>query len=231
MGYEVVYHYHPKSEDGRWLEDQKENLKIEVGAPFEDVSREKLVSAIMFQMARRDILIFDVEIWELKKTKISFKESKGGIILGTKKYTFDGVNITFQELSPAPTAPPQAQLPVPQAQAARLPAVPPTNNSRPIKWVTLDPDEPNIMKIKTSGLAFLPGKRYPVFAEKAHPKKLGVMIYTMLDENKREVPVTDEYFLNADQLLQRGFRDTVDKEPSLSYGREEDMPMPDLRGR
>ncbi len=226
MGYEVVYYYHPRNDDGKWSEEKAE-LKVEIGGPFEDVAKEKLVSAIMSQMARRDILIFDAEVWELRKTKISFKETKGGIVLGNRKYTFDGINISFQEVKEVSLAPPPA-LPAVQQN---LPALPSVSNGKPIKWVTLDPDEPNLMKIKASGLAFLPDKRYPVLMEKAHPKKLGVMIYTVVDENKREVPVTDEYFLNADQVLQKGFRNNVDKGAQLSYGDREDMPMPDVRRR
>jgi len=90
-----------------------------------------------------------------------------------------------------------------------------------------------LAKVKGSGLAFLPNKRYPVFNEMSDPKQFGRMIYTMLDENKREVTTFDDYFLNADQKLVQGFNSTVDRdsEPKLSFGDYEKDPMPDIRSR
>jgi hypothetical protein len=241
MGYEVVYKFYERDEEGDYNKNIEKKLKVEVGGPFEDVPREKLVSAIMSQMARRDILIFDVDIWELKKTKISFKETKGGIILGTKKYTFDGVNLVFQEIKEATVVvPPKtgngmivAASEMPQLAPNKMNMVPAVRNTRPMKWVTLDPDEPNLAKIRGSGLAFKPDKRYPVFNEMPHPKQLGVMIYTIIDDNEREVSVMDTYFLNADQILQRGFSSSVDRieNPRLSYGAEHELDIPDIRRR
>lgn len=88
MGFEVKYAYYEKGDRGYNTEDEKE-LTSKVGEPFDDVTLEQLAGAIMAQFARRDIMVFDAEIYELAKKKISFKETNGGIILKNKKYSFD----------------------------------------------------------------------------------------------------------------------------------------------
>lgn len=233
MGYEVVFHIHEKDSSGNYNKEEIKELKKKVGTPYEEIPLEKLASVIMSQLARRDIWVLpDVEIYEYKKSKINFRETKGGIIIKNKKFELDtDANIVIHEFT-------EGQ---PQINGAMLPVVMPPNNKiniagptgRPIKWVTLDPDDRNLAKVKGSGLAFIPNKRYPVFNEVSHPKQFGVMIYTMLDENKREVTVTDEYFLNADQKLIQGFNSTVDRdfEQKLSFGDYGKDPMPDIRRR
>ena len=233
MGYEVLYRYHEKDESGNYNKEEVKELKKKVGTPYEEVPLEKLASIIMSQLARRDIWVLpDVEIFEYKKAKVNFRETKGGIVIKNKKFELDTeANIIVHDFQEG------AMVPI---NGAMVPAVPPNNKvniagpvGRPIKWVALDPDERNLAKIKGSGLAFLPNKRYPVFTEMTHPKHFGMMIYTMLDENKREVTVTDEYFLNADQRLIQGFNSTVDRdtETKLSFGNYEKDSMPDIRGR
>lgn len=242
MGYEVVYKYHEKDESGNYNKNEVKELKKKIGTPYEDMPLEKLASIIMSQLARRDIWILpDVEIYEYKKTKINFRETKGGIIIKNKKFELDtDANVIvhdFQDgaaLAPVPIPTPSGALVHHNAALAnnKLNLAGPTG--RPIKFVTLDPDERNLAKVKASGLAFVENKRYPVYREMTHPKQFGVMIYTTLDENNREVSVTDEYFLNADQKLIQGFNSTVDRgaaEAKLSYGEYENAKMPDIRGR
>ena len=89
MGFECIYYFHKKV-DGDYDRENKETFKKKVGDPFDDVPLEKLAASIMAQMARRDIWIVDVEIFELTKKQISFKESKGGIVIKNKKFSFDG---------------------------------------------------------------------------------------------------------------------------------------------
>ncbi len=243
MGYEIIFKYHPQEEDGNYNKEETKELKKKVGDPYDDVPLEKLAKIVMSQRARRDILIIDAEIYEYKKTKINFKETKGGIVIKHKKFLLDDEsNIIVQEVNDTPQQPTQ----VPQVNGngnhmmvpatAALPAnkvnlIAPTG--RPIKWVALDPSDANMAKVKRAGLAFVVDKRYPVFSE-IPSKQFGINIYTMLDENKREVNVIDEYFVNADQKMVQGFYSAVDKEtaPRLVGDYEEDkkMPMPNIRG-
>lgn len=227
MGYEVIYKYHEKDESGNYNKEEVKEMKKKIGNAYDDLSLEKLASVIMSQLARRDIWILpDVEIYEYKKTKISFRETKGGIVIKNKKFELDtDASIIVHEFIEG------------QVNGAMVPVVP--NNKvnlagptgRPIKWVALDPGDQNLAKVKGSGLAFLPNKRYPVLTEVADPKQFGRMIYTMLDENKREVTTFDDYFLNADQKMVQGFNSTVDRDPEqkLSFGQYEKDSMPDIR--
>jgi hypothetical protein len=228
MGYEVLYRFHEKDESGNYNKEEIKEMKKRVGDAFEDVPLEKLASAIMSQLARRDIWILpDVEIYEYKKSKISFRETKGGIVIKNKKFELDSeANVIVHEFTEGqPIAANGAMVPINNKTNIAAPT------GRPIKWVALDPDERNIAKVKGSGLAFLPNKRYPVFMEVPDQKQFGRMIYTMLDENKREVTIFDDYFLNADQKLVQGFNSTVDRdtEPKLSFGDYEKEEMPDIR--
>lgn len=231
MGYEVLYRYHEKDASGNYNKEEVKELKKKVGNAYEDLPLEKLASVIMSQLARRDIWILpDVEIYEYKKTKVSFRETKGGIVIKNKKFELDtDASIVVHEFT-------EGQ---PTTNGAMVPALPPNKvniagpTGRPIKWVALDPGDQNLAKVKGNGLAFLPNKRYPVFNEVPDPKQFGRLIYTMLDENKREITIFDDYFLNADQNLVQGFRSTVDRdtETKLSFGNYEKDPMPDIRGR
>jgi hypothetical protein len=200
------------------------------------VPLEKLASVVMSQLARRDIWVFDVKIHELVKKEISFKETKGGIVIKNKKFLLDDEsNLVMQEipeatnsLVPVAAPPPDSQALINQVKAA--------NPGRPIKFVTLDPDLPNVDRVKRSGLAFTVDKRYPVFKEYPHRTEVGTMIYTMHDDNKREVSVKDVYFVNADQILSNGFYDSVDSRggngaPKLAYENYENVTMPDIRRR
>ena len=92
MGYEITYKYHPKLEEGVGYDyDITEEKKVKVGKPFDDTSLEKCAAAIMGQLARRDVWVVDVEVYELVKKEISFKESKDGkgIVLKNKRFSLN----------------------------------------------------------------------------------------------------------------------------------------------
>ena len=90
MGYEINYKYHPRLEEGVGYDHEVEEVKkVKVGKPFDDTPLEKRAAAITAQLARRDIWVVDVEVYELVKKQISFKESKDGkgIVLKNKRFT------------------------------------------------------------------------------------------------------------------------------------------------
>jgi len=88
MGYEIKYMYHPRKEDGGYNTETKEEKTVKVGKPFDETPLEKCAAAIMVQLARRDVWVVDVKVYELVKSEISFKEAADGrgIILKNKKY-------------------------------------------------------------------------------------------------------------------------------------------------
>ena len=91
MGYEVYYTFHARKEEGVGYEEQTQEKVTKVGKPFDDTPMEKLAAAIMAQLARRDIWIIDVKIFELVKKEIAYKECKDGrgITLKNKRYSFN----------------------------------------------------------------------------------------------------------------------------------------------
>jgi hypothetical protein len=94
MGYEVIYKFHERLPDGKYAEEVKETKKT-VGKVHQEIPLSKLATVIMSQLARRDIWIIDVDIFEYTKKKISFKEPMDGkgLILKGKRF-----NITGQEV-------------------------------------------------------------------------------------------------------------------------------------
>lgn len=92
MSYEVVFHFHERTDNGYNKEVSKE-LKKRVGKNYDEISLNQLASFILAQLARRDIFIYDYEVYEYKKQKLKCKETKNGVIIKGKKFAFDGTSI------------------------------------------------------------------------------------------------------------------------------------------
>lgn len=243
MGFEVIYHYHERLDEGGYNKDETKSMKKRVGDPFEEVCLDKCAGAILAQLARRDIWVTDVEVYELSKKKITFREAKGGsVVLKNKKYQMDGTaGIVSQEIveappqqqvQPAPSFETQAMVPSPMS------GVQPHNRGalRPIKWVVFQPsyDNDESRRLKVKMLKFTIDKKYPVFAEQLQSNGVG-MAYKTIDDNGREILVSDEYFIPADTQLFAD-RELRFSEPvgggdggTLTYGGVRDDNMPKLR--
>jgi hypothetical protein len=123
MGYEVKLVYHPRKEDGAGYDMtvKKEEI-VKVGRPFDDTSLERLAGVVMSQMARRDIFVVaeDMEITELVRNQIGFKESKDGkgIVLKNKKFSFnEAAQMVAEDIGvPDPRQQPQIVYQQPQQQ-------------------------------------------------------------------------------------------------------------------
>jgi hypothetical protein len=91
MAFEVKFIFHPRKEDGTYNQEVKEEKVVKIGKPFEDIPLENLAASIMSQMARRDIWVTDVEVSELVRREVCFKECKDGkgIILKNRKFSFN----------------------------------------------------------------------------------------------------------------------------------------------
>lgn len=92
MGYEVKYTFHPRKEDGSGYDTEvREEKTAKVGKPFDDTPLEKCAVAILAQLARRDVWVVEVEVYELVKKQISFKESADGkgIVLKNKRFSLN----------------------------------------------------------------------------------------------------------------------------------------------
>ena len=207
MGFECVYKYHERLEEGGYDRDETKSFKKKVGDPFEDVPLTKLAAAVMAQLARRDVWIVDVEVYELSKKQISFKETKGGIILKNKKFVFDGggeeestivvQDIVQHALAPVYTAQPYSPNPQNvniQGQAEMQPhnMAQPIQNKRPVDYVVFSPELQMMVEVKQKNLRFTLDRKYPVYKKESG---LGGEIYTMIDDTGRQLLVSDKYFI------------------------------------
>ncbi len=239
MGYEILYTYHERLEGGNYNKDETKTMKKRVGDPFEEVCLDKCAGAILSQLARRDIWVTEVEVFELSKKKITFREAKGAVILKNKKYQMDGataaiVSQEIQEASPAPVQSTAVVLSTENQVASPISGHPHNRGVlKPIKWVIFQPsyrDEQQKTRIKM--LRFTIEKRYPVFTEQLQANGIG-MAYRTIDDLGREQLVSDEFFVPADiQLVldrELRFSETPDKRDggTLQWGgatREDNMP-------
>ena len=243
MAFEIVFKYYECLEDG--IDYDKSNILSytkNLGNIFEEVSLEKLASMILTQLARRDVFVFDVEVFELVKKKISYKQSKNNILIKNKKFGFSGETIVVQEIeesnllsckqesevdnnfvaqlkqiikSNAPAAAPAAA-PVPSKSL---------KDSRPIRKMIFVPSDTSYLKGKP--LRFTPNKVYSVYREKLANNGIGMILCT-IDDMGREVEVTDEYFIN-DTINLINENTEVLKEDVLNWSGSKGIYMPDLR--
>lgn len=99
MGYELNFHYHEEVSKGEYDREVLKKKSVKIGSPTDEVSLDVVASRIMAQLARRNILVVDVEIYEYTKKKLSYKETDDGILIKNRKYSFDdGVNLSYSEL-------------------------------------------------------------------------------------------------------------------------------------
>jgi hypothetical protein len=185
-------------------------------------------------MARRDIFVFDFKIVELARKEITFKETKGGIVLKNKKFLFDDDSqIIVHEVNDTP-----AHMPVVgPAQTMSIAAQPhnPNGNLRPVKYMIFAPELPMMAEVKTSGIRFTPDRKYPVFKVQTAASGIGE-VYTMIDDTGREQLISDKYFIPADVQLyadrESKFTETSaqrDGGKLLWGGTVDDPNMPNLR--
>lgn len=246
MGYEVIYKFHEKLSEGGYNYEETKTFKRKVGDPFEDVSLEQLAGAIMAQLARRDVWIIDVEAFELSKKQISFKETKGGIVLKNKKFLFDNscpVSIVSEEeapeSSPKQTISENSSTQIyPHEQKQQVNIQGQQNslaNRRPIDYCVFFPELRQMPEIKQKKLKLTQDKQYSVYEKKMG---MGGEFYLILDDAGKNQFVPSEYFVPAKITL------VGDKEVNFSAGSSPkessnlywggavmDTSMPDLRGR
>lgn len=219
MAFEIKFKYYEKT--GVCDYDKTKELEFvkTIGDLQNDLPLEKLASAILGQMARRDILVFDVEIFEFTKKKISFKETKNGIVIKNKKFNLGLDNIVVSEETNVQSlenkvsvnscavvqqAQEQAVVKLVQPQVNHINQNgnhTPTSmigNRKPIKKVIFSPSDLKYLKGKS--WRFTPNKEYLVYRERYAENGVG-MLYLMYDDRNREFEVQDEFFIPAQASL------------------------------
>lgn len=257
MGYEITYKYHPRKEGGYDTDNVLEK-SAKVGKPFDDTPLEKCAAAILAQLARRDIWVVDVEVHELVKKKISFKESMDGkgIVLKNKKFSFNGAAEMVEECEeqpPAPVLPPgvhpheliqqQPQLdslyadPNKSIQPKRLP-MPPVNQKKVLYEVYFEPGDAYANVAKQMKLKLTLDKKYPVHAVIPHPTgRLDLQKLVVTDDTGKAITVDEQFFTTAGRGLyadrELGFSsgngNGRGREPKLMYEGELSTSEPVIR--
>jgi len=219
MGYEIIFKYHPELEKGKYDESKIETKTVKIGSPYDDTPLEVAAGKIMAQLARRNILVVDVEIYEFTKKKLSYKETDDGILIKHKKFSFDdGANLQVQDV---PEEQPQPQDPqsvlaallqanpglaaalkgggntVPEKQPPKqfLPGV-----GRPLREEVYDPEPWLLAEAKKRNLAFTPKKKYPIYQERPAPNFAAGMLYTTVNDNGEKQAISDKHFVPAPNL-------------------------------
>lgn len=246
MGFECKFHYHEKV-DGDYNRDEVKVFSRKVGDPLDDVPLEKLAGSIMAQYARRDIFIVDVEVYEISKKQVSFKETKGGVVLKNRKFLFDhgaeppSVSVEETETNCSLQAPPATQHPHQQinlsaAQSFPHNAVAARPSGRPIDAVMFAPEPQQLFEAKKKGYKLTVDKKYPVFKKRMSPTGIGEIL-TISDDAGREIEISDVYFVpgNINLIADRelGFSESKQDMDGgrLMWGNAVDDNMPDLRRR
>lgn len=230
MGYEVIYKFHERLPDGSYSEETKEKKKM-VGTILQEVPLSKLANLIMTQLARRDIWIIGVEIYEYAKKKISFKEPMDGkgLIIKGKKFSLSGQETldedqTYQEYDEedfeGQSKPkPKSSYP-PNNLANRA-----SNTNKIITKMIFDPELIALHEARQKRLKFTVGNEYPIYQIEDHPMGLtNGQVYTTVDDSGTTITIGDKFFVPArvmlvgDDQVEGGFGSTSKgRDIKLSY--------------
>lgn len=223
MGYEIKYYYHPRKEEGGYNTEVQKDKTIKVGKPFDDTTLDKCAAAIMSQLARRDVWVVDVEVSELVKKQINFKESADGkgIILKNKKFSLSqtaemisGVEIIEEPVIPEGMQPhevmqrhtqtddlysnPNRAVPVRHSD----PNAAETDQSKVLYQVFFDPEIIYVNEIKNLGLKFTEDKKYSVHRVVPSPTgRLDAQKIVVTDDTGRVITVDEKFFTSAGRGL------------------------------
>ncbi len=231
-----MFHYKEASSPGVYGDELKtKNCKI--GKVTEDVGLEVLAAKIMSQLARRNILITDVEIYEFAKKKLNYRETSDGIVLKNKKFSFDsGTVLTTDEFSEdedfKPIPSPSRDLADQSCPVTRTQS--PRPHKRAIRHELFEPEPLALHKAQQKGLKFTVGKKYPIYSESSMGTSV---IYKTTDDKGRDVDVSSEYFMAMGAgLLQQDdgpkYVGAENQKEEINLWRNyEQTDMPDIRGR
>lgn len=225
---------------GEYGEEVKKKT-CRIGRTTEDVPLDVLAGKIMSQLARRNILIVDVEIYEYAKKKMSYRESSDGIVLKNKKFSFASGSVAELEGFEEGSEEDEDFKPIPSPSkdladkscpiAAKNLAKP---HRRALRHEIYEPEPLAEFKAKQKGLKFTVGKKYPIYSESSMGTTI---VYKTTDDSGREVDVSSEYFV----AIGAGLMDQDDgpryvgaedrKEEINLWGNTEHVDMPDIRRR
>lgn len=204
MGFEIKYFYKEAIEPGIYSEEVLSKTS-KIGKFEEEVPLEMLAGKIMSQLARRNILIVDIEVYEYNKKKISYKETDSGILIKNKKFSFDSGAVIeasseededLNKILEDEVLLSKIKHALGHSASSKVNIAQRTKNissgRKVIRRETYDPEILTKHKIEQRGLKFTVGRSYPIFSEKS---VVGGISYTTEDDTGREVEVSADCFV------------------------------------
>lgn len=242
MGYQIIFSFHKRKESGYDMENVNKLTK-KVGKDDEDTPLEQVVMLVKSQLARRDILVTDLEVFEFVKKKVKFKEVKGGFIIKDKKFMMDqihGVPVASEDddhqqqpqyagLQPHEVMARQQFMPnfqnaPPQQLAVPLNVRPQVNENgvptpmHPQRFEVFDPDPLQMAKLGGK-YKLTPGKKYGIYREWGEGMPpMTVTKYLIKDDRGMEVTISAEYFIAPGKGLIGGNFDSDPVERQINRG-------------
>jgi len=239
MGYEIFYSYKEALESPGTYGEEVKTKSVKVGKVTDEVGLEVVAGKVMSQLARRNILIVDVEIYEYAKKKLGYRETSDGIVIKGKKFSFDSGAVAttedFESEDDFKTEDDFKPVPSPSRELADK-SCPVKRNlaKRVIRQEMYDPDPVGEQKVRQKGLKFTMGRKYPVHSEES----LGsTLVYSTTDDSGKEVKVSAEYFVAVGAGLSQEDEGPKyvgaenQKEEINLWGNYERTEMPDIRRR
>jgi hypothetical protein len=226
----VVFIYHDKKKEGTGYDESSvKTFKKVVGKATEDTPLEHLAKLVFGQLARRDVWVVDAEIYEYTKKKVSFKETKDGILLKNKKFGFDMTcdSLQIEESVVDPEVVPEI---VVQEKPKKVVIIPPAKKESVIRYELYDP-HPDIAAVAKSRVTgFTLGKKYPIYSESASGQSLLMgMNYLTEDDNGNRRTLNDKHFTPVVGVLENGFDNEfrpAEQRSTLSHQNDFDKNMP-----
>jgi hypothetical protein len=243
MAFEIKYIFHDRDEKGQYNTEKSQEKIVKLGKLLEDIPLEKVASSIMSYLARRDIWVTKVEVFEIVKKEVNFKESKDGrgIVLKGKKFSFvEGSKFDIEETEEIEE---ESSNHLIETQKQNLISIKPTNikeninNNKVLYRVLFDPPIQYFNEVKRLGLRFSQDKEYPVHKVVQHPTgKLELQKIAVTDDAGRVAIVDEKFFtiigsgLLADRELNfSGSSSRIQKKPKLAFEDQMISETPEIR--
>ena len=89
MSYLIKYNFNVKSENGEYNKEDLKTESIQVGNLFDEVSLDILAGKVFSLLAKRNVFVTNLEIFEIVQKPVFFKENQDGFTISKKKFKFD----------------------------------------------------------------------------------------------------------------------------------------------
>lgn len=203
--YDIIFYYHPRNEeDGKYDTTQTLTFTKTVGKRKE-VPLEKVAVLVMGELSRRDLWVINVEVFELARREITFKETKGGIILKNKKFQFDQLQ---GELVSEDIVEESSGIKFSDNRQQKVVSEP----KGPLRHEVFRPSKEDLGVLNRQGLKLTLNKPYPVFKE-VIKGMMEPIYYQVVDDQGNFIEVSSLFF----EPMRRGL---------VGVGMNDPLPLP-----